>query len=169
MGYVKKNAIAGHTFESWAALEAHLARWQREVADVRIHGTTGVTPAERFELERAHLRPVAGFTPFLQVRELVRRVNAEGCIELDTNAYSVPWRLIGETVTLIVSADTVMVEYAGEPVARHALLSGHRGRSIERGHLLGGAQPPIKTEAPPPTDALLRPLAEYEALVGGGW
>lgn len=169
VGYVKKNAIAGHTFESWAALEAHLARWQREVADVRIHGTTGVTPAERFELERAHLRPVAGFAPFLQVRELVRRVNAEGCIELDTNAYSVPWRLIGETVTLIVSADTVVVEYAGEPVARHAVLSGHRGRSIERAHLLGGAQPPIKTEAPPPTDALLRPLAEYEALVGGGW
>ena len=24
-------------------------------------------------------------------------------------------------------------------------------------------------EAPPPADALLRPLAEYEALVGGGW
>src|SRR5690606_38618747 len=40
VGYVKKNAIAGHAFESWAAMEAHLARWQREVADVRIHGTT---------------------------------------------------------------------------------------------------------------------------------
>lgn len=42
VGYVKKNAIAGHAFESWAALEAHLARWQREVANERIHGTTGV-------------------------------------------------------------------------------------------------------------------------------
>lgn len=87
VGYVKKNAVAGHAFESWAAMEAHLARWQREVADVRIHGTTGVTPRERFDLEREHLRPVAGIAPFLQVRELVRRVNAEGCIELDTNAY----------------------------------------------------------------------------------
>lgn len=87
VGYVKKNAVAGHAFESWAAMEAHLARWQREVADVRIHGTTGVTPRECFDLEREHLRPVAGIAPFLQVRELVRRVNAEGCIELDTNAY----------------------------------------------------------------------------------
>ncbi|ENO78325.1 integrase catalytic subunit [Thauera sp. 63] len=169
VGYVKKNAIAGHAFESWAAMEAHLARWQREVADVRIHGTTGVTPAERFDLERDHLRPVDGIAPFLQVRELVRRVNAEGCIELDTNAYSVPWRLIGETVTVIVSADTVVVEYAGEEVARHAELSGSRGRSIERRHLLGGSPPPAEIETPPPTDALLRPLAEYEALVGGGW
>ena len=169
VGYVKKNAIAGHAFESWAAMEAHLARWQREVADVRIHGTTGVTPADRFDLERDHLRPDDGIAPFLQVRELVRRVNAEGCIELDTNAYSVPWRLIGETVTVVVSADTVAVEYAGEEVARHAELSGSRGRSIERSHLLGGSPPPAEIETPPPTDALLRPLAEYEALVGGGW
>ena len=122
-----------------------------------------------FDLERDHLRPVGGIAPFLQVRELVRRVNAEGCIELDTNAYSVPWRLIGETVTVIVSADTVVVEYAGEEVARHAELSGSRGRSIERRHLLGGSPPPAEIETPPPTDALLRPLAEYEALVGGGW
>ena len=169
VGYVKKNAIAGHAFESWAAMEAHLARWQREVADVRIHGTTGVTPVERFDLEREHLRPADGIVPFLQVRELVRRVNAEGCIELDTNAYSVPWRLIGETVTVLVSADTVAIEYAGEEVARHAELSGNRGRSIERSHLLGGLPSPAELDPPPRTDALLRPLAEYEALVGGGW
>lgn len=116
-----------------------------------------------------HLRPIAGVAPFLQARELVRRVNAEGCIELDTNAYSVPWRLIGETVTVIVSADTVVVEYAGEEVARHAQLSGSRGRSIERSHLLGGSPPPAEIEAPSPTDALLRPLAEYEAIAGGAW
>ena len=48
VGYVKKNAIAGRRFESWAALEAHLDRWMREVADQRVHGTTGVAPAERF-------------------------------------------------------------------------------------------------------------------------
>jgi transposase len=169
VGYVKKNAIADHAFGSWAAMEAHLA-WQREVADVRIHGTTCVAPAERFDLEREHLRPIAAVTPFLQVRELVRRVNAEGCIELDTNVYSVPWRLIGEIVTVIVSADTVVIEYAGEEVARPAELSGSRGRSIERSHLLGGTLPPLAIDTPAaPADALLRPLAEYEALVGGGW
>ena len=48
VGYVKKNAIAGRRFESWAAFEAHLDRWTREVADQRVHGTTGVAPAERF-------------------------------------------------------------------------------------------------------------------------
>jgi hypothetical protein len=28
---VKKNAIAGHSFASWEAFEAHLAKWEREV------------------------------------------------------------------------------------------------------------------------------------------
>jgi hypothetical protein len=34
---VKKNAIAGHSFESWEAFEAHLTKWEREVANARIH------------------------------------------------------------------------------------------------------------------------------------
>jgi transposase len=39
VGYVKHNAIAGRSLASWAALEAHLAWWMREVADRRVHGT----------------------------------------------------------------------------------------------------------------------------------
>ena len=49
VGYVKRNAIAGRGFASWAALEAHLAWWMREVADQRVHGTTGEVPMVRFE------------------------------------------------------------------------------------------------------------------------
>jgi transposase len=71
VGYVKGNAIAGRSFPSWAALEAHLARWMREVADTRVHGTTGEAPVARFERdEAAALRPLAGRPPFRQVREL---------------------------------------------------------------------------------------------------
>lgn len=44
VGYVKGNAIAGRAFESFAALEAHLVQWSRDVADQRVHGTTGEAP-----------------------------------------------------------------------------------------------------------------------------
>jgi transposase len=54
VGYVKKNAIAGHAFASWEAFEAHVARWEREVANVRVHGTTGEAPIARFERDEAH-------------------------------------------------------------------------------------------------------------------
>jgi transposase len=47
VGYVKKNAIAGRRFESWSAFEAHLDEWTREIADQRVHGTTGEVPIER--------------------------------------------------------------------------------------------------------------------------
>ena len=130
VGYVKRNAIAGHRFESWAALEAHLARWTREVADVRVHGTTFEAPIARFERdEAAALKPVAGRAPFRQLRELVRVVQSDACIELDTNRYSVPWRLIGATVTVLAGEDGIVVSHAGAEVARHEARRGRRERA----------------------------------------
>src|SRR6516225_11918240 len=78
VGYVKRNAIAGHGFASWADLEAHLAWWMREIADRRAHGTTGEPPIERFRRDEASaLRPLDGRPPFRQVRELIQRVQAD--------------------------------------------------------------------------------------------
>jgi hypothetical protein len=138
VGYVKRNAIAGHRFESLEVLRAHLARWMREVADTRVHGTTGELPIVRFErAERQALKPLEAKAPFLQVRELARRVHSDACVELDTNRYSVPWRLIGESVTLIVADAAVRVLHAGQQVACHAQSAGRRDTVIERGHLAG--------------------------------
>ena len=39
-GYVKSNALKGRRFDSLEALAAYLERWNRTVAQVRIHGTT---------------------------------------------------------------------------------------------------------------------------------
>lgn len=172
VAYVKRNAIAGHSFESWAALEAHLARWTREVADVRVHGTTGEAPIARFERdEAAALKPVAGRAPFRQLRELVRVVQSDACIELDTNRYSVPWRLIGAMVTVLAGEDGIVVSHAGAEVARHDARRGRRERAIRPEHLDGivgvGGVPRAVPAAPPPE--LLRPLAEYERLLGGAW
>jgi len=179
VGYVKRNAIAGHRFESLEALHAHLQWWVRDVADSRVHGTTGEPPIVRFERdERARLRVLPGKGPFLQVRELTRRVHNDACIELDTNRYSVPWRLIGEVVTVIVAERCVRVLYAGDEVACHAQSPLRRTSVIERAHLIGivGAHlagvnllprtPP--TPAPLPAE-LLRPLQEYERVLGGSW
>lgn len=176
VGYVKRNAIAGHRFDSFAAIEAQLAWWMREVSDLRIHGTTGEAPLRRFERDEAHLlRPLGGRPPFRQLRELVRKVQADCAVEVDTNAYSVPWRLIGETVLVTVSAGRLVIRHAGEIVAEHAETSGKRQRIVDRRHLLGvvGHDGPVCRPAPsepaePPPD-LLRPLVEYERVAGGGW
>jgi hypothetical protein len=67
VGYVKRNAIAGHRFDSTEALHAHLQRWMHEVADTRVHGTTGELPIVRFERDEVKaLKPLPGKAPFPQ-------------------------------------------------------------------------------------------------------
>ncbi len=177
VGYVKRNAIAGHEFASWSALEAHLGWWLREIADVRAHGTTGEPPIERFRREEAGaLKPLDGRPPFRQVRDLVRRVQPDCTVELDTNAYSVPWQLIGETVRVVVAGGRVGIEHGDREVAAHAESAGRRQRLVERAHFAGISpdRPAITpavapAETPPPAADLLRSLDEYEAAAGGGW
>jgi hypothetical protein len=172
VGYVKRNALAGHRLDSWAALEAHLVRWMREVADLRRHGTTGEAPRVRFERgEAMALRPLAGRPPFNQVRELVRLVTSECTIELDANSYSVPWRLIGERVAVVASGGRVTIRHDGHEVAAHAEVAGRRQRVIDPAHLhaAAGVVRPVPPTEPEVAPALLRPLAEYERAAGGGW
>ena len=160
--------MAGHGFASWAALEAHLAWWMREIADVRAHGTTGEAPIERFRRDAASaLRALDGRPPFRQTRDLVRRVQADCCIELDTNAYSVPWRLIGETVRVLVAGGRVSIQHGGREVAVHPETAGRRQRLVEATHFAGLS--PVRPVTPDAPADLLRPLQEYEQLLGGGW
>jgi transposase len=169
VGYVKRNAVAGHEFESLAQLQAHLAWWMREVADVRIHGTTGEPPLERFEREeRAALRPIVGRPGFQPLRECVRRVHSDACVEIETNRYSVPWRLIGETVTVLLG-EQVRVLHAGVEVATHGRLTGQRRSSLQREHLLGIVGAAHLAPTAPGSPPLLRPLHEYEHAAGGAW
>ncbi|HET7251898.1 MAG TPA: IS21 family transposase [Gemmatimonadales bacterium] len=172
VGYVKHNAIAGHVFASWAALEAHLDWWMREIADRRVHGTTGEVPLVRFEHDEARaLKPLNGRPPFRQAREFVRRVQADCTIEVDANSYSVPWRLIGESVAVVVADGRVRVRHAGKEVAVHAETTGRRQRIVDPAHFHGiaGAVCPLTAGESAPTSTLLRPLAEYERVAGGGW
>jgi hypothetical protein len=176
VGYVKRNAIAGHAFDSWAAVEAHLEWWMREIADVRVHGTTGEAPLVRFARdEAAALGRLDGRPPFRQMRELVCRVQADCVVEVDGNSDSVPWRLIGESVQVIVADGRVRVHHGGTEVAVHAETSGRHQRILDPAHFHGvaGAARPVSTAQPAavavPEPVLLRPLAEYERVAGGGW
>jgi transposase len=180
VGYVKKNAIAGRCFESWGALEAHLEAWTREIADRRLHRTTGEAPFERFRREAASLRSLEGIPPFTVARDLVRRVAADCAVEVDGNAYSAPWRLVGERVRVTVGMGLIRIFHAGREVAAHAELKGRHDRVVDPAHLAGvaGAGSSIRVagmpeRAPPgasdPPASLLRPLSEYQAVAGGGF
>jgi len=177
VGYVKKNAIAGRRFESWSALEAHLEGWMRDVADQRVHGTTGETPIERFRRAEADaLRSIAGLSPFERARELVRKVQADCVVGVAGNAYSVPWRLIGESVRVVIAGDQLRISHAGHEVAVHQRQAGRFTRVVDPVHFDGvvGSRSKAPLTTVPACEAvgaseLLRPLLEYERAVVGRW
>ncbi len=181
VGYVKKNAIAGREFSSFEALQEHLVWWMRDIADQRIHGTTKEKPIERFERDEVStLQLLNDRPPFQLGRDLQRIVHTDACVEVDNNFYSVPWHLIKQEVTVQISETQVCILHGATEVARHPICAGERQRSIDPHHLKGivGAHLFIENTSSPelkkitsamPLSDLLRPLSEYEAVVGGGW
>ena len=134
----------------------------------------------RFECEEAAaLRPLNGRPPFRQLRELTRRVQNDACVDVDTNHYSVPWRLISASVSVAVSGGTVRIHHAGMVVACHDKRLGRRERAVDRDHLHGivagkredddaNSNPALPSKSLPGAE-LLRPLSEYGQVAGGSW
>jgi transposase len=158
--YVKRNALAGMSFTSFEALEAHLERWMRDVADVRIHGTTHERPIDRFAAEAAALLPLKLVAPAALPR--TRKVSADCLVDIDTNRYSVPHQHVGRTVEVIIEAGHVLIRQAGTEVARHVQNHG-RHRVVElREHYAGLWRRHRPSAAAP--DAIPSPLAQYEEV-----
>jgi len=166
--YVKRNALAARSFHSFAALEVHLARWCARV-DRRIHKTTREKPVDRFEAERAALRPLPSRPLPTRERLLTRRVSHDALIDIDTVRYSVPYRLVRDRVEVHVGDAMVRIFHGGTLVAEHQRAREPHARVIDQGHFDGLWR---RYEVPPPASdsalsALGRSLADYERVVGG--
>ena len=96
--YVQENALRGREFDSLAAQNNHLHRWEETVADTRIHGTTQKQVRGVFEsVERPTLGklPLERFTFYHEVR---RKVSRDGHISVNRAYYSVPPEYLGREV-----------------------------------------------------------------------
>lgn len=172
--FVKRNGLAGREFESFAGLETHLAAWMHQ-ADLREHGTTRERPIERFEREREHLLPLPARPIPMRERRLRRRVSNDAFVDVDTVRYSVPHRLVRETVEVLVADERVRVFHGTAQVAEHRRSKEPHQRVVEPAHYEGLWRPAahltlVSTAAPAPESPLEqmgRSLADYERLVGG--
>lgn len=178
--YVKRNALAGREFGTWAEMEAHLVWWMREVADCRVHKTTKMAPSERFKEEQAKLTPLSGQKPYVCPETSSRVVKTDTTVDYQGNSYSVPYRHIGKSAEVTAKGGKIEIKVLGQVVAIHDAAKARTGaRVIASEHLKGvmrlwGAtskeQEPAARDAKPTLigdSALLRPLAEYEALFDG--
>lgn len=166
--YVKRNAIAGRAFDSFADLENHLARWMDQ-ADARVHGTTHAEPRVRFAREEAAaLRPLPVRPLPVRERRLKRRVSNDAFVDVDTVRYSVPHGLIRLQVEVLVDVEAVHIYRDGQRVATHTRCRGPHAKVTEPSHRAGLLRSPAETTAPSNLAAYGRDLSSYEDVVRAG-
>jgi transposase len=166
--FVKGNALADLTFDSFAALEQHLAAWM-VVADQRRHGTTREAPLVRFERdERAQLRSLPARALPRRIQRLRRRVSLDAFVDVDTVRYSVPHRLVRDHVEVAVSDERVDIFHGVDLVATHARSTEPFARVVNPHHYAGLWRVDTGAAATASLALLGRDLDDYAAIVAGG-
>lgn len=171
VGYVKRNAIAGLSFLSFASLQSHLEQWMIE-ADQRIHGTTHERPCDRFDrAERAAMRELPERGLPVRERLLERRVANDCFVDIDTVRYSVPWKLVRRSVDVLVSESEVRIYERGkslekEPSARHRRCFEPHTRVHDPAHFEGIFRQ-RDDNATSSSSTITRSLDVYASCIGG--
>src|SRR6185503_2074759 len=104
------------------------------IADVRVHGTTHERPADRFAREQSHLIATGGQPGFRLEASQPRRVAEDYLVNFETNRYSVPFTLIGQTVDVTRRGGRLHIVHGGRLVAEHDELAGKYQVHIQPAH-----------------------------------
>ena len=133
--YVEMNLLNGREFRSLEHLNEVARWWLSQVADVRLHGTTKKTPLQLHAEEQPHLLALPSLA-FDTAQVVYRIVDTDGTIQYASNRYSVPWRLVGESLPVRITEDHLIVyDRSLAEVARHVVLQGLSGeRRVDPTH-----------------------------------
>lgn len=119
IGFVRTRFWPGRRFADLFDLNAQATQWRDDIANNRIHEETGKVPALVFKHEeKAKLEPVA--PRFFDTDDLESTgVSKTFRVTLDRNTYSVPWRLVGQTVLVRANEQEVGIFLDAKRVAVH--------------------------------------------------
>jgi transposase len=128
--YVQRNFMGGRALTPFSQANREVQEWYEQTAGLRIHGTTKLQPRLQFEqVEKATLRPLPP-TPYELSEWKSVKVGRDCYVNFAHSYYSVPYRLVGQTVWLCASLKWLKV-YSHD----HQLLATHH-RAKERGERL---------------------------------
>jgi len=134
--YVRTSFFCGEKFSSLEELNAKGLNWCKEIADVRIHGTTHERPCDRWEKEKEALLPLPQTN--YDTRKVEHRLVMKDCyINFEGNCYLVPWQYARKTVVVKASEQVLSVYSDDKCIAQHAL-SKQKGRYIRNPEYLKG-------------------------------
>ena len=93
--------------------------WVNGVANLRLHGTTGERPVDRFK--REELQPVAPRVLAEYLADEERQVGPDGFVSYRGSRYGVSWRFAGRTVRVRVKAGVVELWLGERKLGSHKL------------------------------------------------
>jgi transposase len=120
--YAQNNGVKGLSFDSLTAQNTHLADWEKNVADTRLHGTIRQQVGKFFEaVERPALQPLpASLFPVFE--EALRNVHRDGYVEFKKAYYSAPPEYVSRQVWVRQEARLLrLYNTRREQIALHAL------------------------------------------------
>ena len=133
-GYVKGNALKGRRFDSLTEQNAHLRRWNRTIARLRIHGTTRKQVWTHFvDVEQPALQALAADC-FALFHSGTRVVHPDGHVEVKGSFYPVPPHLLGHAVRVrwddrlvrVYSHDTLQATHVRVPAGQYARIGDEK-------------------------------------------
>lgn len=114
--YIRHNFWPLRSFKDLADVQSQANQWRDQVANVRVHETTGEKPSLRFRPEAMIPLPES----FPDCRDTqVARVHSDFSIRFDANTYTVPPWLIGKQVLVKADRDSVTIYFKEREVATH--------------------------------------------------
>jgi transposase len=117
--YIRSNFWAGRSFTDFDDLQLQATSWRNQIANQREHRTTRRVVRIMFEAdEQKALLPVN--PNHYDTDEVFSRVvPPDFHLIYETNRYSVPWTLVGMTVTVRVNSDKIRIFYNDRIVTGH--------------------------------------------------
>jgi len=114
--YIRHNFWPLRTFHDLTDLQAQANQWRDQVANVRVHTTTGQQPTQRFDPQA--MRPLPALLP--DCRDTApAKVHTDFSIRFDGNTYTVPPWLLGKSITVKADHHQVTCYFKDKTVATH--------------------------------------------------
>jgi Mu transposase, C-terminal domain len=114
--YIRHNFWPLRMFRNLSDLQTQANQWRDQVANVRVHSTTGQKPIERFGL--GAMRALPEHLPDCRDTALAK-VHTDFSLRFDGNTYTVPPWLIGKTITVKADHHHLTCYFKGKTVATH--------------------------------------------------
>lgn len=150
IGFVRERFWPGRRFGDLLDLNVQAATWRDDFANNRVHEVTGRIPSLVFEHEEKRVLSPVSDRPFDTDEIVSTGVTKTFRVSFDRNRYSVPPRLLGQTVIVRGNDDAVGVFLGPKQVALHRRSwdiaqdiehPSHRERVLEHKPRAAGALP----------------------------